>query len=174
MNKQQKELSVAEIKKGFEESSAAFLVGYRGLSVADMQDLRKKLRAGGGHLKIAKMRLVKRAAEGLDGAEQMDKFFKDQVGVVFASQDPLVIAKTLHQFSKEKAALNLVVGCLGTQLLDKQAISRVALLPSREVLLAQLCGSLNAPITNFTLSLKMLMTQLVFVIKQVADKKAAL
>lgn len=173
MNKQQKELSVSEIRKGFEESSATFLVGYKGLSVAETEDLRKKLRKEGGRFMVAKMRLVKRAAHGLENTEKMDSFFKNQLGVVFANQDPLAVAKTLHQFSKEKASLDLIAGCLGKQFLDKQAIARVATLPSREVLLAQLCGTLNAPITNFTVALKMILTQFVQVTKQISEKKSA-
>lgn len=156
MNKHQKEQIVSFIKGKFEESSATFIVGYRGMSVNDLQTLRKQLRETGGSLKITKMRLVKRAALGIDNVEKMDNFFKDQVGVVFAKQDPLSIAKVLYNFAKENKALSLVVGCFDGQLFEKGSLDRIAKLPSREILLSKLCGTMLAPIANLAVCLKML------------------
>lgn len=154
MNRQQKEHVVSFIRKEFAESSAAFLVGYAGISVHDMQVLRKQVRQQGGLLKVAKMRLIKRAAGDVSNAKLIDPFCKNQVSIVFATQDPLAIAKTLHTFSKKHEALTIVAGYLGDKLLDKTAIVRMASLPSREVLLAQLCGTLMAPLTGLAVVLK--------------------
>src|SRR5437667_2773097 len=116
-----------------------------------MQQLRRRLREKGDALKIAKMRLVKRALAHVDGAEGLLSHCKNQLGVVFAYDSAEVsgIAKALNDFSKVNQAFGLVVGCVDERLLDKAAISRIASLPSKEVLLAQVCGALNAPLTTF-------------------------
>src|SRR5579863_4960550 len=103
MNRQQKELVVEVFHKDFLASKGSFFVDYCGLTVAQMQQLRKELRQKGGTLKIAKMRLVKRALSGVDGADALGSYCKNQVGVVFAQDASEVsgVAKTLSDFSKE-------------------------------------------------------------------------
>lgn len=159
MNRQQKEHVVSFMHNEFAGSSAAFLVGYSGLSVHDMQLLRKQVRKLGGLLKVAKMRLIKKAIGGISRANAIDPFCKNQVSVVFAQKDPFAIAKALHVFSKEHEALTLVAGYFEDTLLDKSAIIRMASLPSREILLAQLCGTLMAPLTGLAVALKQLSDQ---------------
>lgn len=159
MNRQQKEHVVSFMHNEFAESSAAFLVGYSGLSVHDMQLLRKQVRKLGGSLKVAKMRLVKKALDGVSHASSLDSFCKNQVSVVFAKEDPFAVAKAIHIFSKEHEALTLVAGYFENSLLDKNAIIRMASLPPREILLAQLCGTLMAPLSGLAIVLKQLSEQ---------------
>lgn len=171
MNRQQKEVLVELLHSDFAKSNAAFLVGFQGMSVAQMQTLRSKLRDKGGRFKVAKVRLVKRAIEGVKEAGLLIPFLKDQLGVVFASDEPTAIAKVLYDFSKANEQLTLVSGCFESSLLDKEAIARIALLPSREVLLAQVCGAIKAPASNVVAVLNMHLLRLVLVLKQVGEKK---
>lgn len=159
MNRQEKELVIKSLKNEFAQSNAAFLVGVKGLTVADLQKLRKDLRSNGGSLKITKARLMRIAAEN-DGSQDLNPFFKDQVGLVFSKNEPSSVAKVLYNFSKTKEALKLIAGVVESQLYDKQLLAEFAQLPSKEVLLAQLCGTLKAPIVKLAVVLDMITKKL--------------
>lgn len=162
MSRVQKEVVIESLKEGFSDSNAAtFLIGFKGLPVVGMQKLRRQLREQGGVCKVAKARLMKKAASDFSHVSELNPYFKQQVAVVFAPSNAFAIAKILNDFSKEYEALNIVVGCLDARLLDKQMVVRVASLPSREVMLSMVCGTLQAPIATF-----------VRLIKQIEEQKA--
>jgi len=171
MNRQQKVLVVEELKKKFLDSDAAFLVGFSGLNVQKMHELRLELRPKGGSFKIAKARLMKIAVDGGDGVSELRPFIKDQIGLVFAKEGFSEVAKVLSDFSKKNKNLSLVAGYLDSQVFGKEKISQIALLPSREVLLSQLCGTLNAPIARMARALNMVILKPVLAIKQIGEKK---
>jgi large subunit ribosomal protein L10 len=174
MNRQQKQSVVELFHKDFLANKGTFFVNYSGLTVNEMQQLRRQLSQKGGALKIAKMRLVKRALADVEGAEGLLSHCKNQVGVVFAFDAAEVsgVAKTLNDFAKKNESLGLVIGCVDAQLLDKAAITRIATLPSKEVLLAQLCGTLNAPLTSFVFGLNSVMVKFLVALKEVEKQKA--
>lgn len=160
MNRQEKSQLVTELKGQFSQASGSILVGYKGLSVNQLQKLRRGVRQNGGQFKVTKARLMRLAAQDLENAQPLLPYFKEQVGLVFMnSQDPAII-KFLHTFSKENEAFKLVAGAMGAGLVDASTLKKLALLPSREVLLSQLCGVLKAPISK-----------LAFVLQQVSNKK---
>ncbi len=171
MNRQEKASLIETLKNDFAQSEASFLVGYKGLSVAQMQELRREVRSKGGKLKIAKNRLVKRAIEDVDGACDLHDHLKDQLGVVFATQEFTQVAKALADFSKKNPAFSLVAGCLDSELIDKDKISILASLPSKDVLLAQVCGTLQAPLSGLANVLNALVLRLLWVLKKVAEKQ---
>lgn len=171
MNRQEKELVVGELRNSFTSSDALFVVSYKGLSVEQLQSLRKQLRARGGHLKVAKARLMKLAVEGIDGVQDLSTFFKDQIGVVSATNESPAVANILNKFAKEHASLKLVIGCLDSHVISENDIVRIANLPSKEVLLAQVCGTLNAPIAGFVNVLNALVVRLLWVLKEIELKK---
>lgn len=149
MNRQDKIAVVESLHNNFSNSQAAFVVGVKGLTVAQMHKLRNELRKKGGSFKVAKARLIKRAAQGLQGPEALMGSYKDQIGLVFAMQEASGIAKVLHDFSKENEALRVLTGFMDSQVLDSATITRIASLPSREIMLAIVCGTLKAPIQRF-------------------------
>jgi large subunit ribosomal protein L10 len=171
MNRQQKAEVIDFLKDNFSKSHASFIVGFQGLTVSQLRTLRGKLRKNGGKLKVAKARLMKIAAEGMEGADTLLPYCKNQIGVVFTTDQAPAIAKVLSDFSKENEALKLVAGYLDTSFLDSASIGRIASLPSREVLLAQVCGTIKAPTTNFVNVLNVLMLRLLWTLKQVGEKK---
>lgn len=171
MNRQEKESVVSQLREEFSQSEAAFLVGYRSLTVRQLERLRSDLRQKGGTFKITKARLMKLAVKGLDGQQDLAPFFKNQVGLVFSTQETPEIAKILKEFAKEHVALELVVGCLDRKILQKNDVIRIATLPSREVLLAQVAGTLNAPISSLASVLNVLIVRLLWTLKQVEEQK---
>ncbi len=171
MNRQQKEQVVDVLRDNFSNSAASLLVGYRGLTVLQLQTLRKELRQHGGTVKVSKARLMHRAAQGIKGVEEMQPYFKDQIAVVFSKQDVPAVAKSLYEFSKENAALSIIAGCFEQQLLDAQAVVEIASLPPKKVLQAKLLGVLQGPVRSLAVCLSMKTKQLLFVLKQLAEKK---
>ena len=171
MNRQQKEILIDSLKKGFAESEAAYVIGYSGLSVNSLQELRGKLRASGARLKVAKMRLFKRALGEGAMFEGFKPFLVEQRGIVFASKEPTSVAKVLYDFAKANEKLDIVLGYVDKEFLDQATVKYIATLPSREVLLAQVVGTMQAPIRQFVGVLNMLVVRLLIVLKQIAEKK---
>ncbi len=172
MNREQKSLLIKELSNNFENAEATFLVDYQGLTVAQMQTLRRGLRSKGGQLKIAKNRLVKRAISEVDVVcKELPDYLKKQLGMVFAGKDFTEVAKVLSDFSKENEALSLVVGCLDAQLIDAEKIAKLASLPSKEVLLGKVCGTLQAPIAAVPRVLNSLVLKMLYALKQVEQTK---
>jgi len=171
MNRQQKELVVENLKKDLLSSPATFLVLYRGLNVEQMQQLRSDLRSKGGALKVAKARLMKRAVDGEQGASDLTPFLHDQIGMVFAGEEVADVAKVLSDFAKGNKSLGLVAGLFESKVIEKGKIAQIASLPPKDVLLAQLCGTLNAPISGLARALNMMVLKLLFALKQLEEQK---
>lgn len=171
MNRQEKAAVVESLHNDFAQSKAAFVVGFQGLTVAQIRTLRTELRKQGGTFKVAKARLMKRAAQGLQGPEGLDPVFHDQIGLVFASKEAPAVAKVLSDFSKENEHLKLIAGCLDNLILNGESVARIATLPSREVLLAQVCGTLKAPMARVAGVLNGVTLKLLLTLKGVGEKK---
>jgi len=122
-------------------------------------------------LRITKVRLMKRAVDGVKGVDQLLTHFKEQVGLVFASDEISAVAKVLHEFAEKNEALKIVIGCFDSTLLDEPSIVRIASLPSKKVLLAQVCSAVQAPVVNLVRLLNMKFLSLYVVLKQIGDKK---
>lgn len=173
MNRQEKETVVALLKQDFAASKGLFLVEYRGLTVDQLQRLRKNVREAFGHVRVAKVRLVKRALQGVEGVDTLEPFLKEQIALVFADKESPAVAKIIYNFSKEVEALKVVGGFVDARLLSAQTVGRIATLPSKDVLLAQVCGTIKAPLYNFVGLLNNLPAKLVRVLKQVEQQKQA-
>jgi len=161
MNKHQKQATVVSLEAKFSSSQAAFLVNYQGLSVAQMKKLRFALDDKGGSLKVAKNRLARLALKDLSGCHGLDSLLVGQLAYVFAQGDMTSVAKVLNDFAKNNAKLQIIAGCSESKIYDANSVKAIALLPSREILLSQLCGVLSMPVILFALALK-----------AVAEKKA--
>lgn len=155
MNRQEKTQLVESLKRDFNESNALFWVNYQGLSVNQLQTLRAGLRKEHGKLKIAKVRIVKRALGELSDTQDLVPQIKDQLGVVVSKGEANAVAKVLYDFSKKNEALQIVVGRFENKILDKDGIKFLATLPSREVLLSRLCATLLGPVTKLAVVLKL-------------------
>jgi len=171
MNRQQKEVFVSQLKNDFDLSGSQFLIDYRGMTVEQMQALREQLRAKGGVVKVGKVRLMKRAIDGMDKAEVLMPYLKDQLALVFSEKEAPVVAKVLYDFAKENEQLKLVAGCMDSELLTNENIVEIAKLPSKDALYGQLCGLLNAPTSRLVYLLNMPVIQLLCVIKKIGEQK---
>ena len=170
MNRQQKGQVIESLKGDFQGNSS-FWVNYQGMTVCQLQSFRRKLKQKGGEFKVAKVRLMKRAMEGKADLEELNSKLCGQLGVVFTSKEPAEIVKVLFETAKEFGKLEVLYGALDSQVLDASMLKFISTLPSREILLAQLLGVIKAPINNFALVLKMPMMELLWVLRQISEKK---
>ncbi len=174
MNRSQKEAAVAELRKGLAESAATFLINYRGTDVASLQGLRGKLREKEARFKVSKARLMKIAASEIDGGASLNDLLKDQIGMVFAEgSDVSAVAKSLVDFAKEHESVNIVSGFYESSVMTQDQVKFFASLPPREVLLAQVAGTLNAPMSSFVSVLHALIVRLLYVLKRIEEKKGS-
>lgn len=160
MNRQDKEQLVASLRERFSTSQAAFLVGVQGLTVAQMQSLRKGVRACGGHVQVAKNTLLAIAAEGVPVVQELRPQFAKQLAVVFATDDTSGVARAIFEVKRDCDLLKVAAGYLDGRVIDGATVQYFASLPSRDQLLGMFCGTLNAT-----------MTKLVFVLKQASEKE---
>lgn len=171
MNRQQKEKFIEGLRNRLQHDQSVFLVGYKGMSVSQITRLRRQLSEKGAEFQVAKVSLVKRVAQEFPAVVGLSPYLKEQIALVFAEQEGSVVAKILHDFVKDNAQLSIVAGAVESRILMPQAIDALSKLPTREVILAQLCGTLQAPSQQFVGLLNMLILRLLFVLKKIESKK---
>jgi large subunit ribosomal protein L10 len=143
MARPDKAAAVAELTESFRESSAAVLTEYRGLSVAQLKELRRSL-AGNATYAVVKNTLTKIAARDA-GMDTLEPMLQGPSAVAFVTGDPVLVAKGLRDFAKAHPLLVVKGGVLDGRPLSADEVRKLADLESREVLLAKLAGGLNAP-----------------------------
>ena len=142
----QKEASVAELTKNFEDSTAVLLTEYRGLTVAELKELRNSIRQDAEYA-VVKNTLTKIAARNA-GVEGLDDDLKGPSAVAFVHGDPVAVAKGLRAFAKAHPLLVIKGGYFDGAALSPAEVNKLADLESREVLLAKLAGAMKASLTK--------------------------
>lgn len=173
MNRQEKLELVGYIKEAMQNSQASFLVEYKGLDVASIMSLRRKLREQGGDFKVAKVTLVRRALQEIPELEGLEEFLHDQIALVFSRNETPAIAKILHTFSKQHTAFQIKGGCFESRVLSVKAVHELATLPSREELLAHVCVAIQAPAAQLVHTINGVMAQLVWVLEEIQKQKTS-
>src|SRR6201995_1413074 len=146
MAKADKATAVADIAEQFSGSTATLITEYRGLTVANLAELRRSLGKSATYT-VAKNTLIKRAASEA-GVEGLDELFAGPTAIAFVSGEPVDAAKAIKTFAKEHQALVIKGGYMDGQLLSVAEVERIADLESREVLLAKLAGAMKANLSK--------------------------
>ena len=146
MDRAQKEKVVEELGQIFESSGVVVVAHYQGLTVAEMQDLRAKVREAGGSVRVAKNRLAKIALEGTDVAGIADLL--TGMTVLAYSEDPVAAAKAADEYAKANDKYVILGGAMGGTILNADGVKAVAKMPSREELIASIVGCIGAPASN--------------------------
>ena len=136
-----KQAAIAELTESFSSSSAAVLTEYRGLTVEELQELRRSL-GEGARYRVAKNTLARRAADAA-GVKGLEGLFSGPTAITFIEGDPVEAAKGLRDFAKDHEALVIKGGVMDGAVLTVDEIKRLADLESREVLLAKIAGALK-------------------------------
>jgi large subunit ribosomal protein L10 len=170
MDRVQKAESVKELHGLFADAGAVVVAHYAGMTVAQMSDLRSRMRAAGASFKVAKNRLAKRALEGTPAAGIAD-LFTGPTGIAY-SADPVAAPKVLVAYAKENDKLVILGGAAVGSVLDLQGIKTLAALPSLDQLRGKIIGLLQAPATKVAGVLQAPAGQLARVLSAYANKAA--
>jgi len=170
LSRTQKEQLLSEYQDGVANAPHAFLLGYQGISVPKVTELRQRIRETGGSYVVVKNRLVLQAIEG-KALGQLKDHFTGPTAVVYGDDEPVALAKVLSDFQKEAPFIEFKGGLLNGQPVGGDQIKEIANLPSREELIAKLLYLLQSPITRFVRTLAAVPRDFVLVLDQVRQKK---
>ena len=168
MNRDQKSAVVDEIAEQIKSSDAIFAVDYRGISVAQAADLRERLRESGTRFRIVKNSLTERAADQA-GAQGLKALLAGPTALAFVTGDAALAAKALNDAARAMHTLEFKGGLMDSNTLSAADVVAIARLPAREVLHAQLVGTIAAPITGLVRGLNALIAGLAIQLQAIAD-----
>ena len=143
MNKENKQKYIKEMTTQFDKSEAVIVAHYQGLTVSQLDDLRKRMREHGIIFKVTKNRITKLAIEKTK-CKELSGLFKGPTAVAL-SEDAIMSAKILTKFSKENDNLKILGGIMGKDILDVAGVKNVATLPSLDEARAKIVGILRSP-----------------------------
>lgn len=170
MNRAEKAAVIEEITAEINEAQAVFAVDYRGITVAQVADVRAKLRESDTTFRVVKNTLTERAADQA-GAEALKALLEGPTALAFVKGDAAAAAKTLSDAAKETELLPFKGGLMDGNALSADDIKAISKLPSREVLYGQLVGIVASPITGLARSLNGLLGGLAIALAGVQEKK---
>ena len=168
--KAQKAATVADLTARLKASSTAVLADYRGMTIGQMRDLRTKLRGGGIEMVVVKNTLARRAAKAA-GYEPLSAELVGPIAMLFAVEDVSAPARILNDYIKANRKMVIKAGLLEGQLIKADAVTELADLPSREVLLSRLLGAMQAPLGNLASVLQAPITKFARTLDAVRSQK---
>ena len=175
LTKAQKSKIVDELAQRFRKQKIALFSDFRGISVGKAQTLRRALKKDSAEYKVAKKTLLNRALKdaGIDTVDT--KTMEGEIGVAFGYGDEIAPARALYKFTRDNETFKVLGGILGSagrrKMLGEKDVITLAKLPSREVLIAQVVGALQAPIRGLAMVLSGNMRNLVVVLQKIKEKQ---
>jgi len=171
MARKEKEVFVNELTDTLKMNNNFILTDYKGLNVEEMTDLRDKMRKIGCEFKVVKNTLVRLAMKNLN-LENLIEYLRGPTAIALEKRDFIAATKTLVDFSREHHNLKIKAGFLEGQVILPGEVESLAKLPSREMLVAQLCQSLQSPIAMFCGVLQGIVRNLVLLLDAIRKKKS--
>lgn len=166
-----KENIVAKISNDIKENTVMMVIDYKGIIVNEDTAFRRSLREAGMSYYVAKNTFIKIAAHDNDITE-LDGVLEGTTAVAFGN-DPVALAKAVTEFAKDHKAIKVKAGLMDGALLPVEKLDALAKLPSKEVLLSQVVGGMQAPLTGFAGALQGLLRNFVSVLDQIKEQKSA-
>ncbi len=168
MPKPEKVKMVEDLKSQLNQSEHIVFTDFKGLTVADMMELRKELRGVNAKYKVVKNNLFKLALKDTD-FPSVDTFLVGNTGVVFIEGEAVEVLKKLVKYSKDKS-LELKGGIIDKEVVSKDELVEMSKLPSRKELIAMVAGTISAPLTQFVGDLRAVISNFIYVLKALEDK----
>jgi large subunit ribosomal protein L10 len=165
--------SIAELKDAFSQSPDFIFADYRGLTVEQITNLRKQLRAKEAVFKVVKNNFARIAFEQLSAPSDVSNYLTGPTAVAIAPKDSNEVAKILFDFIKEAPTLNVKCGLVGASVYDAKQVEAFSKLPGKKELISMLMSVMNGPARNLAAALNDIPARLVRTVKAVADKKGA-
>jgi large subunit ribosomal protein L10 len=162
---------VEELGAIFTDSGVVVIAHYAGLTVAEMQDFRGRMREAGGSVRVAKNRLAKIALEGKPSAKMAD-YLTGQTVLAY-SEDPVAAAKIARDFAKGNDKYVILGGAMGNEVLDSKGVEAVASMPSREELIAEIVGLIGSPAGNLVAAIGAPASDIAGILTTLEEREAA-
>ncbi|HEY9742563.1 MAG TPA: 50S ribosomal protein L10 [Coleofasciculaceae cyanobacterium] len=162
---------VADLKQTLSESQLAFIIDYQGLTVAEITDLRRRLRPTGTVCKVTKNTLMRRAIDGDDNWQPMTEFLIGSSAIMLVKDDIGGAIKAYQDFQKATKKTELRGGVMEGRALNEAQVKAIGDLPSKEQLIAQIAGGINAVATKLAVSINEVPASLGRSIRAIADKE---
>lgn len=173
MKRSEKEHIVAEVTETAARASALYFTDFTGLTVEQETELRRELRRAGVQYRVVKNTLIKKALDQLSGYDKVYDKLVGPTGMVFAFDDAVVPAKVIEKFIAKHQKLALKAAVLEKQVYDGAKLKELAQLPSKKDMMASILGSIQAPLAGVPTVVNAVMRDLVSVVGQLSQKKAA-
>lgn len=170
LKRPEKEKQVEDIKEKLDMAQAVFIAEYKGVKAMGMNEIREGLRHASVELKVVRNTLARRAVKGT-AAEPLTEHLKGPAAIIFSYKDAVFAAKKLMGFASEQPNLLLRAGLLGSKLIGLKEIKSLSELPSRDVLLGRLIGTLNLPAARFVSVLGGISRKFLYALNAVKEKK---
>ncbi len=167
-----KEKFIEEIARELEEAELIIVADYRGLNVAGVTDLRRRLKAEQCNYRVVKNTLTRLACRKI-GLERLEAYLEGPTAIAYTAADPVGAARVFLEFSREHEALSVKGGLLSGQSLEPAQIKALGEIPPREILLAQVCGGFQAPMAGLVNVLQGNIRALVYALDAVRRLKEA-
>ncbi len=168
--REKKEDIVSELTEKLSTCSSGVIADYRGLNVAKITELRRKLREAGVEFRVVKNTLTRFAAQKA-GIEDMDQLLEGPTAIAFSFADPLAPSKELFRFAKENKELKIKGGLLEGKVIPLEKVKMLADLPSKEEILSQIARGMQAPLMNLGYVLSSNIRNIVYVLEAVRKKR---
>lgn len=169
----EKQVLVSEIKDLLKESQLTFVIDYQGLTVAEITDLRNRLRPAGAYCKIAKNTLMHIAVEGDETWQPMQSLLSGSSAFLFAGEDVASAVKAYKDFRKATKKTELRGGVMEGQSLTSEQVEAIGDLPTKDQLYGQIAGAINAVTAKIAIGINEVPGSLARAIKAVSEKEAA-
>ncbi len=171
MNKNEKQELIDELHGKFEAAKAAIVTEYKGLTVAEITDLRNELRKSRLEYRVVKNTLAIRAAAGTS-AQKLNDYMQGPTGLVLGFGDPVAPAKAVTEFAKKNGKLKVKIGIIEGSLANEKELKAIASLPSREQLLSQMAAGFQAPASKMARLLNATVARLGYALAALKEQKA--
>jgi large subunit ribosomal protein L10 len=175
ITKDKKAVIIEDLIEKLKKTSGLYVVDFAGMTVAQSIQLRRKLKDKGFLMQVAKNTLVKRALNEVENLDIPEDKLIGMSALIFGFNDPVTPAKILKEYiEKEKIDIpKLKVAIIEGQIYDGSQLKMLATLPTRDDMIASICGSLNAPISGIVGSINSLIRDVAYLVEEVAKKQAA-
>jgi large subunit ribosomal protein L10 len=173
MKREEKEQIVAEVSETVRKAHGMFFTDFTGLTVEQATELRREFHKAGVDYRVVKNTLIQTALKQVTGYDGVYDRLAGPTGVAFAYEDPVVPARIIQKFAEKHKRLSLKVCVIERQVFEGSRLAELAKLPSRKEVMAAILGSVQAPLAGVPTVLNALMRDIVSIVDEISQKKAA-